>query len=227
MKKIATFVLFSVLGLALTSCTINRPAPQERTISVNGTGKVYVEADLVYLNFLVRTIHRTVNTASERNASVTNNVLAAIKEAGIDSADIQTKDYSIRQDLSHSYPGDYTVTNTISIVIRNTELTGTIIDTAIANGANGLTSFTYGVSDTSTALRQARTLAVKDAQDAANLLAGASGCKVADVKQLSESYTTTSSNNFEMKALARANSTPIENGSIEISSHINVIYNLE
>ncbi|WP_027727347.1 SIMPL domain-containing protein [Treponema sp. C6A8] len=230
MKKIV-LAAASVLALSLTSCTINKPAEAPRVITVSGSGTVSVSPDLVSVKFIVRSSGWNVSQTVERNAINTNNAIAAIKAAGLADDDIFTSDYKITQDNSQAYPGQYTVRNTISVIIRNPELTGKVIDAAVKQnvGANGVTDFEYMVSDRSTALRQARTLAIKDAQDAANLLAGASGCKVGNVLEISENYTSTSRNDGVMLAKA-ANSmaeTTIEPGKLDITSNVTIKYTIE
>ena len=230
MKKIV-LAAASVLALSLTSCTINKPAEAPRVITVSGSGTVSVSPDLVSVKFIVRSSGWNVSQTVERNAINTNNAIAAIKAAGLADDDIFTSDYKITQDNSQAYPGQYTVRNTISVIIRNPELTGKVIDAAVKQnvGANGVTDFEYMVSDRSTALRQARTLAIKDAQDAANLLAGASGCKVGNVLEIYENYTSTSRNDGVMLAKA-ANSnaeTTIEPGKLDITSNVTIKYTIE
>lgn len=230
MKKIfslAVSLIFS--SLLIMSCTINKPAEKVRTISVSGTGSVSVKPDLVFLKFLVKTTDWNVNKAAEKNATNSTNVINAIKEAGIDVNDISTADYQITQDNSKEYPGMYTVTNTIAVTIRNTEITGNVIDVAVKDktGANGIIDFEYGISNKETALRQARTQAVQNAQDAASLLAGASGCKVGEVLDIQENINASHSAPMLMNSMKMGAATPILERSIEVSSNVIIKFKLE
>lgn len=236
MKKILkSIVLLSFGCILLSSCYINRPVkPEEavRTITVSGTGNVTLSPDVVSLKFIVRTTEWNVARAVEKNAVNTANVFAALNEVGIASQDISTSDYQITQDNSKDYPGQYTVRNSIAVFIRNPELTGKVIDAAVKgnSGANGLTSYNYSVTDKTGALRQARTLAIQDAQDAASLLAGASGCKISKVLNIREDYTSSRDAGEMLLAKAMsANGTPttIETGSVTISSNVTITYELE
>ncbi|MCR5252542.1 MAG: SIMPL domain-containing protein [Treponema sp.] len=230
MKKIVLAVS-AVLALSFASCTINKPAETQRYITVSGSGTVSVSPDLVSIKFIVRNSGWNVSQTAERNAINTNNAIAAIKAAGVADDDIFTSDYKITQDNSQVYPGQYTVRNTISVIVRNPDLTGKVIDSAVKQntGANGVTDFEYMVSDRSTALRQARTMAIKDAQDAANLLAGASGCKVGNVLEISENYTSTSRNDGVVlaKAVKSNADTTIEPGKLDITSNVTIKYTIE
>jgi len=236
MKNLVKSILVIGVGTALlSSCVLGRPAKDEapvRSITVSGTGSVSVKPDMVSVKFIVKSTNWNCPTAAERCAINTANTIAAIKEAGIPESDISTYDYSISQDNTHTYAGEYTVRNTIAVLIRNVDLTGKVIDAAVKNntGANGVTSFEYLVSDKATALREARTLAIKNAQDAASLLAGASGCKVNGVIEIREDYTSSGrSNDMMFKAVAMEASgaeTPIVEGNITITSNVTVKYEL-
>ena len=151
MKKLLLGFALSIF--MLSSCTVNKPAEQVRTITVSGQGSVTVEPDYVFLKFLVRTSEWNVSRAVERNAQNSNNVINAIKEVGIDENDISTADYRISQDNTKDYPGLYTVYNYISVIVRNVDLAGKIVDVAVKDkvGANGITAFEYGVTDKTTA----------------------------------------------------------------------------
>ena len=235
-KVIKNFAVIGGCALLLSSCVIKQPqekAESPKTITVTGNGSVTVEPDLIYLKFLVKTTDWNVSKAVEKNAVNTNNVLTSITQTGIPESDISTSDYSITQDNSNNYPGQYTVKNSISVVIRNTEIAGSVIDAAVKQnvGANGITSFKYGVSDKTTALRQARTLAIQDAQDAASLLAGASGCKITGVQSINE-YTPMVSqvNDYMMLKSTASNestTTPIKEGLVNISSQVNITFTIE
>ena len=236
MKKPIKSILIIGLGTALlSSCVLGRPAKEDtpvRSITVSGTGSVSVKPDMVSMKFIVKTTGWNCPQTAERNAINTTNTINAIKEAGVPESDISTYDYSITQDNSHAYAGEYTVRNTIAVLIRNVDLTGKVIDAAVKNntGANGITSFEYLVSDKATALREARTLAIKNAQDAASLLAGASGCKVNGVLEIREDYTSAGrGNDMLYKAASMSNGatpTPITEGNVTITSNVTVKYEL-
>lgn len=236
MNKAFKSILIIGMGTALlSSCVLGRPEKEVapvRSITVSGSGSISVKPDMVSMKFIVRNTGWNCPQVAERNAINTTNTINAIKEAGIPESDISTFDYSISQDNSHSYAGEYTVRNTIAVIIRNIELTGKVIDAAVKNntGANGITTFEYLVSDKATALREARTLAIKNAQDAASLLAGASGCKVNGVLEIREDYTSASRGNDMMfKAVsmeAGSTPTPIVEGNVTITSNVTVKYEL-
>ena len=229
-KKIATLIIAAGVLLIASSCTVNKPEEKVRTITVSGTGIVTLPADQLTVRFLVRTNEWNVNLARDKNAEITTKVIEKIKEAGVLDSDITTVDYRISQDNSNSYPGKYTVINYVQVLIRDLTNAGNVIDSAVANGANGLTSFSYSASENPNSLREARTLAVQNAQDAATLIAGASGCKVSEVLDIQEGYNPSSysrsTNGAMLKAAGNSDTTPIEAGNVEITSTVTITFSL-
>lgn len=229
-KKITALTIAAGMVILASSCTVNKPEEKVRTITVSGTGVVTLPADQLTVRFLVRTSEWNVNYARDKNAETTTKVIEKIKEAGVLDGDITTVDYRISQDNSNSYPGKYTIVNYVQVLIRDINKAGTIIDNAVANGANGLTSFTYSATENPNSLREARTLAVQNAQDAAALIAGASGCKVADVLDIQEGYNPSSysrsTNSAMLKSVGNSYTTPIEAGNVEITSTVTITFSL-
>lgn len=230
LRKITLTLIAAGALILSSSCTINKPQEKVRTITVSGTGIVSLPADQLSLKFLVRTSEWNVNLARNKNAEATTKVIEKIKEIGVAEGDVTTADYRITQDNSNSYPGKYTVTNYINVLVRDISKAGDVIDNAVAYGANGLTSFNYSAKENPNSLREARTLAVQNAQDAASLIAGASGCKIADVIDIQESYNPSSYSRSSTKLYGAvyndAFSTPIEAGSVEVSSTVTITYSL-
>ena len=228
-KKISTLIIAAGVVLFASSCTVNKPEEKVRTITVSGTGIVTLPADQLTVRFLVRTSEWNVNLARDKNAEITTKVIDKIKESGVLEGDITTVDYRISQDNSNSYPGKYTVVNYVQVLIRDLSNAGNVIDNAVANGANGLTSFSYSATENPNSLREARTLAVQNAQDAAALIAGASGCKVADVLDIQEGYNPSSysrASGAMLKAVGNSYTTPIEAGNVEITSTVTITFSL-
>ena len=146
---------------------------------------------------------------------------------------IKTQDYSIGQE--HSWQngkkinGKYAVTNTITLVVHNTDLLGQLIDDAVKAGANGVKSLTFKLADNSSAMRQARTAAVKQAQDTAALLAGASGSKLGPALKITESNASYPAMvMYDMVAEeASKNATSIQTGKLDINASVTITFELQ
>ncbi len=240
MKKLnLAFVCFTVLLFA--SCTIKTTQVNRRTVSVSGTGSVEVEADNATVTLSVITRAKDAGNASRENAEKMTKVQEAVVSAGILKDDISTERYTIEQETSYSNGrviyGDYVATNRIKVFVKDLNLTGTVIDTALKNGANQLSSFQYGITNKDSYVKQARTLAVQNAHDAANLLATTGGAflgKVLTINEQSNSFgmykiSAMRANSIEADAVPEAASvsTPISGGKTTISFTVDAVYELK
>lgn len=232
MKKIIK-IIGAVLAVSLfTSCTINKTV-EKRTITVTGSSSVKVTPDTACVDFEVYTTSWIAKQAVADNATIMNRVIEAIKAVGITEENIKTQDYSIGQE--HSWQngkkinGKYAVTNTITLVVHNTDLLGQLIDDAVKAGANGVKSLTFKLADNSSAMRQARTAAVKQAQDTAALLAGASGSKLGPALKITESNASYPAMvMYDMVAEeASKNATSIQTGKLDINASVTITFELQ
>jgi len=243
MKKSSITIKFLSLAalLALSACTIQENPYSKRTVSVSGSGSVTLEADNATIILSVITKGKDIAKTSEENAQKMTAVQNAIMESGIQKDCISTENFNIYQENNwdsrsqKSIPGDYRVTNQIKIKIKKIEKISEVIDLSLKSGANQLSSLTYGVNDTETAKKQARSIAIQQAKEAANLLAGASGAKLGKVLSISEHSSQSYPHAVLMKTSALKNdaareesvSTPIQGGSSTITISVDAVYQLK
>lgn len=229
MKKIKSAIILCLVSmLLLASCTIKREQEQLRTITVNGHGTVSVLPDRATMVFAVITQNWIAQTAVQENSRIMSNVIQALRAAGIRESDITTSGYTVNQQGSWNNgvftPGRYRADNTVTVITQHIDSASSLIDAAVGAGATSLTSLSFSASDTETALRQARALAVQDAQNAAALFAGASGCAVGNVIELLENTEDSFSN---ASLTSKTDSTPVSSGYINVTSSITVKYALQ
>ncbi|WP_294427698.1 SIMPL domain-containing protein [uncultured Treponema sp.] len=241
MKKIISLIASMTAICALSSCTIQQDNYSKRTVSVSGTGSVTLEADTATIILSVITKGADVAKTSEDNAKKMTAVQEAITNAGISKDCISTQNFSVYQETRYdqktgrTIPEDYRVTNQIKILVKKIDKVSEVIDLALKSGANQLSSLNYGVTDTELAKKQARSLAISQAHESANLLAGASGSKLGKVLSISEhaDYSYPKMRKFNA-AMATADlaleesavSTPISGGSSTVTVSIDAVYQL-
>jgi uncharacterized protein len=147
-----------------------------KTINVMGNGEVTATPDIAYLFLGVVTDKTTTSEAQNANSITMNNVIAAIKKAGIKDEDIKTTDYSIYPKYNYDETTKvntlvgYTVSNTLNVTVKDISKVGQIIDTAVANGANDCNSISFGVSDYEKYYNMALVNALSNAQGKAKAI---------------------------------------------------------
>ncbi len=173
MKNIVKIGFAALLPLVVSSCMINRGEEKVRSISVSGTASVVVPSDICEIEFVVTTAGWSAKQIVQDNDVITGRFLNAVKEVGVPDGDVA------RSECLVSNPGSYEARRTVTVRARNLALVPAIID--CKTGLIRLKSVDFQAVDMASEVRSARSKAVQNAQDAAGLLAGASGCKLGGV----------------------------------------------
>ena len=114
-----------------------------------------LEPDLLTVTFGTETQEKTAQQALVSNSEMMNNVISAIKSAGITDEEISTSSLSIYpvyesyRDESDRYRTEligYEVSNIISVETRNLDLDAAIIDGAVSAGVNRVDSVYFSLS---------------------------------------------------------------------------------
>ena len=193
MRNKTLFVSAMVLmALALGACSptiVANPAPPLRSMNINGTGQVFLTPDIAYIYIGVHTEMDTAAEAVQANNSETQQVIEALKEAGVAAKDIRTTNFSIWPNQQYSPDGQptgtrYVVDNSVFVTVRELENLGDLLDSAVAAGANSINSVQFDVADKTEALKEARDQAVEDAKTQAQELADASGVKLGEIQAI-------------------------------------------
>lgn len=228
--------LVIVASLFLFSCKEKVFTPQsERTVSVQGRGEVLLEPDSVSIIFSVSSESWDVNVATKDAATRMTAVQAALKDNGIEEKYISIFDYSIHQEYDYTVDKrryrNYIVNNKIRVQINDITAAGNIIDVAIKAGANELSDLTYNINNDQEAVKQARLLAIKQAEDTAQMLAGATGAqlgKILTIREYSNNQPYIETKRTVAASLASANdSTPLATGTKTVSVSVEAVWELQ
>jgi len=229
---VAMVALIAILVSACGSTTVNQEAL--RTISVTGSGSANLVPDIAYIYVGVHTEKPSAAEAVDENNTQTQTMIEALKNFGIDAKDIRTTNFSIwpqeRYDQFTGTPtGDktYVVDNTVYVTMRDLDKLGELLDTVIAAGANTVNSIQFDVADKSEALKNARVIAVQDAEAQAQELADAAGVKLGEVQSIGF-YDTSPYPVYDGKggggaAVAEA-AVPIQPGQLTFTVNVTVTY---
>jgi uncharacterized protein YggE len=163
-----------------------------RTVSVSGTGVVKLDPDTANINLGVvsndESLEVAQQTVSENLASITQ----SLTDAGIAAEDIQTSSYNVypvpEYDRDGNYVGveRYEVSAGLTVIVRDIDSVGTVLDGAVEAGANNVWGISFYVDDPSSAASQARQAAVDDARAKADELATAGGMVIVNIISIDE-----------------------------------------
>ena len=217
-------VFFLIAALALPSAA---QMPQRRPIvRANGEGIVSIRPDQVKVSVGVTNQAGTAQEAADQNATVTNNVLAALRQLLGATADIKTLGYSLNPIYSNT-PGanrpiiGYQATNTIEITLNDISLAGRVIDVSAQAGATNVNALRFGLRDPNPTRIQALRAAALQARQKAEAIATALGGRVGQVL-IAEEGSTISAIPVDSRGIGLAAGAPttIEAGTLEVRAYV-------
>jgi uncharacterized protein YggE len=102
----ALAVIFTIIGstMAQNVTTVTNSSQYKGTITVTGTGTVYVVPDMAQVSIGVTNDAATATQAMSDNAQAMTNVINAIGQLGIASTDVKTSTVSLQPKYAYEYP---------------------------------------------------------------------------------------------------------------------------
>jgi uncharacterized protein YggE len=231
---VAALVVAGIVGFAarVVAAPNTTPSGPAKLITVSGTATVSTTPDEVLVDFGVRTQAGSSADALAANAAKMQSVLTALAGAGIEQKDIQTVRMQVNQQkLDRGTKNERTVyvaQNTVEVTIRDLSNAGSVIDAAVAAGADQVQDIRFQVSNPTDVHTQALQEAVRGARTKADAMAAAAGARVTGVVSIKEQGNEyPRSYNESFGALALAAPTPIvPPHEIETSVTVTVVWSL-
>lgn len=212
-----------------------------RSFGVVGEGKVVAVPDVATFSFSVITQGgKDVAALQADNTTKANKVITFLKDAGVEEKDIKTINYSVnpRYQGFGCGPGQicppsqivgYEITQTVDVKIRKFDTVGDILAGIVAQGANSVSSLQFTVDDMKKLESEARGLAIKEAQEQAELVAEAGGFRLGSLLSVDDMsngpYPYMAS--VDMKVMSEASVAPsIQPGSEEVVVRVSARYQI-
>ena len=182
MKHQVKLMLPLIVILLLPVLTYAEEQPQLRLITVTGDAEVRIVPDEVILTLGVETWNNELNIAKKENDQRVQNVVAVVKKYEIEEKHIQTDYLSIEPRYEHSYEHKkfigYFVKKSIVVTLRDISKFENLLSDVLEEGANYVHGIQFRTSELRKYRDQARSLAIKAAQEKATALAKELGQKI-------------------------------------------------
>lgn len=202
MKKlfITFFAIFLVYGIFYVGTLIRnnikvysfigKADRTERTITVNGNGKVVGSNDIAMTTIGYSNVDKDVAKAQADNKKVMDQVLSSLKNLGIAEKDLQTNysiypEYNYTQELGQQLVG-YKVSNQVAVKIRDLSKIPEILGLAGKNGATEVSGLNFTIDEPENLKAQARDKALIDARARALVLSSSLGVRLGSVVAYNE-----------------------------------------
>ncbi|MCC6799826.1 MAG: SIMPL domain-containing protein [Anaerolineae bacterium] len=222
--------VFGSAALSGESAAAQEPSAGERSITVTGYGVSYGSPDIARVGLGVESSNADVQVALEETNTRLDAVLAALREAGVADADIQTNYFSIYQDYYGGSPegrGEptYRVSSSVNVRVRDTAQVGVLIASAVDAGANIVSFVEFNIADRAALESDARALAITDARTRADEIAAALGLTVGEPLRVVEGADAGFlGENYGRGGAGGASASPIEQGVLSVHMAITITY---
>ena len=206
-------------------------------VMIVGDSIVQAQPDTAILTIAVVTQNRSAITAQQENAAKSDEVVRVLKTVSGTGAEVKTSGYSLQPQrvYKEGQPptiSGYEARNTVTVTMSDLTKVGSVIDAAAQAGSNDVSGIAFTLRQDRPARDRALGEATREAMSKAQVIAQALGGRVARIVEVQEEgfqqrppvpvYQT---ENF--LAAKSAAATPIEVGSLEISSRVQVIAEVE
>ncbi len=219
-----------------------------RSFSVTADGKAIGVPDVAAFTFSVVTEGgKDLGSLQTQNTTAMNKAINFVKSEGVAAKDIQTSGYTISPRYQYSncsaYTGivcppptivGYTVTQNVSVKVRDFSKIGDILSGVVTNGANTVSSLNFTIDDPTAVQAEARSQAITKAEAQAQEIAQEAGFTVGRLLSVNE-YNNTPQPVYAMNQAAKtlsaagasAPSPAIEAGSEEVHVSVTLQYEIK
>lgn len=214
------------------------PSDTRRGTRVNVVGDAVVQAqpDTAILTISVVTQARRAIDAQQENATKSDAVVQSLKTAAGAGAEVKTSGYTVQPMRVYKEGQPPTITgyearNSVTVTLSDLKRLGNVIDVASQSGANDISGISFTLKQDRAARERALTEATREAMNKAQVIAQALGGRVVRVVEVQEEgFQRPPVPVYQAEAfMAKRDSaaTPIEVGSLDITSRVQLIVEVE
>lgn len=240
MKKILLTASLILVSLVLVTDlqardTVEQTVDVVKTTRVMVTGDAVVQAqpDTATISIAVVTQAKSAIDAQQANASRTDAVVRALKAAAGPGSQVKTSGYSLQPQRVYKEGQPPTITgyearNSVTVILNDLARVGPVIDAASQAGANDISSIAFSLRQDRPARDRALSEATREAVSKAQVIAQALGGRLLRIVEVQEEGYQRPQPTYQTESFAMKNSsTPIEVGSLDITSRVQLVAEVE
>lgn len=216
---------------------IGKADRMERTVSINGFGKVNGKNDIAVTTIGYSNTDKDVAKAQADNKKVMDQVFNDLKAMGIEEKDMQgnytiSPDYTYTEQRGQELKG-YRVSNNVTVKIRDLNKIGNVLALAGKYGATDVGGLSFTIDDPENLKAQAKEKALADAKTKAVKLAESLGVRLGGVITYSEyetpDYSYQANKVYDLAlGTGGASSAPtaVPGGSMDVTMNVNIVFEI-
>lgn len=218
------------------SSAVTQPTTGNTRVIVSGDSIIQAKPDTAVLTITVVSQAKRAIDAQQENATKSEAVSKALKSAAGPGAEVKTSGYSLQPMRVYKEGQPPTITgyearNSVTVTMSDLTKVGNVIDASSLAGANDVGALSFTLRQDQPAREQALAEATREAVAKARVIATALGGRVVRIVEVQEEGTNKPRPTYEMDQMqtmrAGAASTPIEAGTLDITSRVQLIAEIE
>lgn len=190
MKAIAMVAVLTIMSICPVWAQQTQMEDGRPKITVNGEAVVNVKPDKIVVTLGIETWDAEIMYAKQKNNDILKKAVAAIKESGIPEKEIQTDHLSIEPRYKSDHRQEdfmgYFVRNTFVVTLAETDKVEELVTKVLQAGVNYIHGVDFQTTEFNKYREQARELALKEAKEKAEKMAGVLGQSVGAPIQINE-----------------------------------------
>ncbi|MCB4771064.1 SIMPL domain-containing protein [Ancylobacter sp. Lp-2] len=223
-------------GLSPLSAQELSAAPRRPTLTVTGEGHAAAAPDMARFSTGVISDGKTAREALDANSKAVADMIAALKDSGVEARDIATSGFSVQPQYAPPKKDStepprvvaYQVQNNVSVRLRDLGRLGDLLDKMVTSGANQIGGISFDIAEPAKLEDKARVAAVEDARHQAELIAQASGVRLVRILTVTgNGGVRPMGRAMAAPMLMKADSVPVEAGEAEVQASVSVTYEIE
>ena len=204
-------------------------------VTVSGDSIVHAQPDTAIITVSVVTQSKRAIDAQQENATKSDAVVRALKAAAGAGAEVKTSGYSLQPQRVYRENQPPTITgyearNSVTVTLGDLTKVGAVIDATALAGANDIAGISFTLRRDRPARDEALGQATQEAMSKVRVIAQALGARLVRIVEVQEEGTTRPPvplyEKMDVRTMAAAQ-TPIEVGSLEITSRVQLIAEVE
>ena len=239
-RNLTFIAIMAIVAFALASCsTLSGTAKEPATVSVSGTGIVYLKADIVTFSINVNESAQTTAEAQQKTNEKMTKILEILKAFDIKDDDISTTALNFSSeyywDNGKQIKTGEAVSQTVYVTMNDLDQFPKLAD-ELGSKLTGISFYNVNFDSTQkeAAYSKARELAYQKALEKAELYAKSAGMTISRPITISEGYLSYGSANYkrndmvmmEAAAEAPAYGTQTPSGLLSASIDVSVVFEL-
>jgi uncharacterized protein YggE len=231
-----------------------KSAVEGQGLSVVGVGEVKSKPDIARATLGIEVRADTADAATAQANQQMTAVVNALKAAGVADKDLRTNEFSVSYERDYTPPpvvvqvpaagkkgeptvvpaaaaepkGNYRVSNTVEVTVRDVAKTSAVLSAATSAGANNVWGVNFDIENKDPLHAKAREEAIAKAKANAQQIASLSGVELGRIVTIDDQADDgqVAPRMYAMKAAADSASVPVESGELTVRHQVRLVYDL-